>query len=160
MSAKYHFECEIFNSAEELDVEIKELIALAKQQLEMAYAPYSKFYVGAAVLLENGEIHLGANQENASFPLCMCAERVALYSAGANNNPPFIKAIAITASNPSKPLESVVMPCGACRQVLQEYELRQEKEIVMYLTSEDNEILKVSGINTLLPGSFSRDALL
>lgn len=160
MGAKYHFECEIYNSIDELSSEIRSLINQAKLQLNRAYAPYSKFYVGAAVLTENGTIYTGCNQENASFPLCICAERVALYNAGSNEEKLNIKAIAITATNPAKPLDSVCTPCGACRQVIKEFELRQNKPFDIYLTSEDNEIIKVEGISVLLPDSFSPEALL
>jgi len=160
MSAKYHFDCEIFKSISDLDPEIQELIKSAKNQLKRSYAPYSGFYVGAALLTDNGKIYLGCNQENASFPLCICGERVALYSAAAHEDNLLISAMAITASNPAKPLEQACMPCGACRQVIQEYEQRQERSIPLYLTSEDNEIVRVNGIGPLLPDSFSRNALL
>lgn len=160
MSKKYNFDCKIIEQQHSLDKDIESLVLAAKNQLKRAYAPYSNFLVGAAVLLDNGKVYLGCNQENASFPLCICAERVALYNAGASEDKAHIKAIAITASNPAKPLQQVVMPCGACRQVIQEFEIRQKASIDIYLTSEDNEIVYVKGISPLLPESFSPDALL
>lgn len=160
MKGKYNFEHTSFPSLSELDEEIKTLMLAAKAQLKRSYAPYSNFKVGAAVLLENNEIYLGCNQENASFPLCICAERVALYAAAAHEDTFRIKALAITASNPVKPLTEACMPCGACRQVIQEYEIRQNSSFDLYLSSEENEIIKVTGIQTLLPNSFSKDLLL
>jgi len=155
MARKYDFECEVFDNSLTLSDDIQNLIRLAKDQLQMAYAPYSKFLVGATVLLENGKIYKGCNQENASYPLCLCAERVALFGMGAVEKNFQIKALAITASNPAKPLKEVCMPCGACRQVIQEFEQRQGKPIPIYLTSEDNEIVKINGISSILPSSFS-----
>lgn len=160
MARKYDFECEVFENSSILNEDIQNLIQIAQEQLDMAYAPYSKFLVGAAILLENGNIYKGCNQENASYPLCMCAERVALYNMGAVESNFKIKALAITASNPAKPLTEVCMPCGACRQVIQEFEERQNAPITVYLTSENNEIVKINGIKTILPSSFSIKHLL
>jgi len=160
MDEKYNFKCEVFDSLSNLPDEIAVLIQAAQSQMDRAYAPYSKFYVGAALLLESGRTYLGCNQENASFPLCMCAERVALYNAGADNDSFRIKALAITAKNPAKPLKEICMPCGACRQVIREFEERQKAEIPLYLSSDGNHIIKLDGISPLLPHSFSKDFLL
>lgn len=160
MKGKYDFECEIFESISLLDKDIQKLIEMATNQLAMAYAPYSKFLVGAALMTEEGDFFLGCNQENASYPLCMCAERVALYSLGALKTHFKIKALAITAKNTKKKLEEICMPCGACRQVIQEFETRQKSTIDLYLTSEGSEIVKVKGISKLLPASFSQHHLL
>ena len=156
MNTTYNFDHEVFKTASELPTEIHALIELAHEQTKLAYAPYSDFYVGAAILLESGEIYVGCNQENASYPLCMCAERVALYSMGAEKEDFKIKALAITATNRHKPLKEVCMPCGACRQVIQEFEDRMGDKITLYLTSEKNEILKIKGIDNILPFSFSK----
>jgi len=155
MPRKYDFDCEVFENSLTLNKDIQNLIDIAKKQLDMAYAPYSKFLVGASVLLDNGNIYRGCNQENASYPLCICAERVALFNMGAVEKEFKIKALAITASNPAKPLTEVCMPCGACRQVIQEFEQRQGAPIVIYLTSENNEIVRINGISNILPSSFS-----
>lgn len=160
MSRKYDFDCEVFENISLLSPDIQNLIQIAQEQLKMAYAPYSKFLVGAAILLTKGTIYKGCNQENASYPLCMCAERVALYGMGAIERSFKIKALAITASNPAKPLTEVCMPCGACRQVIQEFEQRQESPISLYLTSENNEIVKINGIKAILPSSFSMKHLI
>ena len=160
MKSKYNFECEIFESIDQLDEEIQDLIQLAKDLTKRAYAPYSNFLVGASILLDNGDVFLGCNQENASYPLCMCAERVALYSLGAQKDTFKIKALAITATNPEKALEEVCMPCGACRQVIHEFEQRQNSPFDIYITSENNEIIKIEGIEPLLPHSFTKNLLI
>ncbi len=132
----------------------------ANNQLDMAYAPYSNFFVGAAALLDNGKIYTGCNQENASYPLCICAERVALYNIGTQEKDFYIQALAITAHNPNKRLDSPCMPCGACRQVIQEFEHRQNRPITLYLTSKNSPIIRINGIESLLPVSFSKNDLL
>lgn len=157
---KYTFECEVFDSIELLPKEIQNLIAVAEDQLNYSYAPYSNFLVGAAAMLDNGEIFQGCNQENASYPLCMCAERVALYNVGSKHKEFNITAIAITAHNPRKPLNEPCMPCGACRQVIQEFEQRQESGIKLYLTGDSGKIIKIDGIKNILPLSFSMNNLL
>jgi cytidine deaminase len=148
MDEKYNFKCEVFDSLSNLPDEIAVLIQAAQSQMD------------SALLLEDGRTYLGCNQENASFPLCMCAERVALYNAGADNDSFRIKALAITAKNPAKPLKEICMPCGACRQVIREFEERQKAEIPLYLSSDGNHIIKLDGISPLLPHSFSKDFLL
>ena len=160
MARKYDFDCEVFENLELLSPDIQNLINEAKAQLNLAYAPYSQFYVGAALITESGKLYKGCNQENASYPLCMCAERVALYNIGAIEKEFKIKALAITASNPSKPLTEVCMPCGACRQVIQEFEQRQKQAITLYLTSESNEIVRIDGVSKILPSSFSKEHLI
>ena len=154
---KYNFECEVYESLDLLPEDIQSLIATAEDQLNYSYAPYSNFLVGAAVLLESGETYPGCNQENASYPLCICAERVALYAAGSRHRNFRIRAMAITAHNARKPMQEPCMPCGACRQVIQEFELRQESPISLYLTGDSGRILRIDGIHNILPLSFSRD---
>ena len=157
---KYNFECEVFESLDLLPKDVQHMIALAEDQLNYSYAPYSNFLVGAAAMLDNGEIHTGCNQENASYPLCICAERVALYSVGTNHKSFRIKAMAITAHNTKKPNEDPCMPCGACRQVIQEFEHRQNAPITLYLTGDSGKVLKIEGIKNILPLSFSMNNLL
>lgn len=160
MDSKFNFDYEVFNTPDELPDDIQILLRQAQNQLKRSYAPYSNFHVGAALLLDNGNIHLGCNQENASYPLCICAERVALYSVGAEYDEFEIKAMVITAFNPKKKITDPCMPCGACRQVIQEFEQRQSKAIPLYMTSEGNPIIKTHGIDPLLPGSFKRNLLI
>lgn len=140
---------------------IQKLIRKAHSQTKQAYAPYSNFYVGAALLLDNNKIIVGCNQENASYPLCMCAERVALYTYGASHSKHKIKAIAISAHYPTKPLTEPCMPCGACRQVIEEYESRQKRAIDIYVTAVGlDRIIKIKGIGHILPAAFQQDQLI
>jgi cytidine deaminase len=119
-----------------------------------AYAPYSQFHVGAAILLENGTMVEGNNQENAAYPSGLCAERVAIFSVGANfpNQP--IRAIAITASSATYVSVEPVTPCGACRQSMLEYELKQNTPIAVYLVSPSDEVIVIPSVSQLLPLHF------
>lgn len=135
------------------------LIELAVKQGKKAYAPYSKFYVGAAVLLSNGKIITGCNQENASYPLCLCAERVALFSAHTQYPNIPIEKIAIIAINPNNKVEKPISPCGACRQVIRESEIRSKKDIQLILKGETDKVLIFDSIKTLLPFSFDSSSL-
>ena len=126
---------------------------------EKAYAPYSKFQVGAAILLENGEVIFGNNQENAAFPSGLCAERVAVTQAGAVHPGVAIKAIAITAATSLRKVAEPVPPCGACRQVLSEYEYRQKSPIPIYFMGDDTEVYLVSSVAELLPMVFTQESL-
>lgn len=156
-----NFNCKIYRSPKKLPQEIQKLIAKANAQTKFSYAPYSNFLVGAAILLENGQLIGGCNQENVSYPLCICAERVALYTYGSKSRKHKIKALAVTARNKSKALEEPCMPCGACRQVIQEYETRQGKAIDIYATAYGlQETILVKGISQLLPSAFNKDALI
>jgi len=120
----------------------KELIERAKKARENAYAPYSKFKVGAAILTEDGEVYTGVNVENASFGLTVCAERVALFKAVSVGKRSF-KAIAVVADT-----EEPVPPCGACRQVLSEF---GDMEVIMANLKGD---VKIARLRDLLPDSF------
>lgn len=151
----------IYDDYSGLEPEIQKLLKKASQQTKFAYAPYSNFLVGAALLLENGKMIGGCNQENVSYPLCICAERVALYTYGAKKQTSKIKAIAITANNLSKSLTEPCMPCGACRQVIQEYEMRQDSPMDIYATAEGiDKVIHVPGIGWILPSAFDKSALL
>lgn len=137
----------------------RSLIALAKEQLNIAYAPYSNFHVGAALILANGERITGCNQENASYPLCTCGEHNALVSAG--NMYPGIKidTLAIVARNPNLPVSKPVTPCGACRQIIAEFEMKQSSPIRLLLHGESGDIYEFESIKALLPLSFDRTFL-
>ena len=137
----------------ELTEEDKNLIAKSKEALNGAYAPYSNFYVGAAVEC-CGNIVIGSNQENEAYPSGMCAERVALYSASAQYSMQTISAIAISAYNKNSEEEAIAFPCGACRQVLIEYEKRQNSPIRI-LVSAKNEVYIIESAKSLLPLSFN-----
>ncbi|MBK8700052.1 MAG: cytidine deaminase [Saprospiraceae bacterium] len=144
----------------ELDPHEKSMLAEAVRQMDMAYAPYSHFFVGAAVLMENGNIHGGCNQENASYPLCMCGERVALYHATISDPGVRIKALAITARGTKKGLNRPVFPCGACRQVIHEYERRNKHSIALYFRTEDGDVYISENGSQLLPFGFDESFLL
>jgi len=146
-------------SHDELKIEWQELIVEAKKSVQNAYAPYSKFNVGAAVLLENGEVISANNQENATYPSGLCAERVAVFYANAKYPQVPIKAIAIAAFTNNSYLEKPITPCGACRQVLLESEnrLKSNIEILMYGTSHT---IVINSAKELLPLSFDESSLL
>ena len=104
-----------FDTLEELPAEDQELILQARKSMSLAYAPYSQFHVGAALRLENNVIVAGNNQENASYPEGLCAERVALFAAGAMYSGIKIKTLAVVASSKNHRIDKPVTPCGACR---------------------------------------------
>lgn len=143
------------------DLDTKDLLLLthAKKAVQSAYAPYSRFAVSAAVLLENGQIILGTNQENASYSLCLCAERSALASAAAQFPEQKVKAIAITAYSSRKPIDHPITPCGACRQVLCEYEQRHQHPIRVIMQGASGPVLIFDDSSSLLPLSFTRKDL-
>ena len=124
-----------------------------------AYAPYSKFRVGAAILLDNGEVVVGSNQENAAYPSGLCAERVAIFYAGAIYPEAIILKIAITAASDNNKTTSPVPPCGACRQSIAEYEIRQESPIEIYYMGESGSIHQSTSLKNLLPFMFDNKLL-
>lgn len=143
----------------DLSKEDQSLISKAKHSVKHAYAPYSGFLVGASLLLDNGEIVTGSNQENVAYPSGLCAERVALFYAGATYPNNTIKTIAITAESKTFDINDVISPCGSCRQVMAEYQERQEKNIKILLHAQDNEILIVKRVEDLLPFMFTNPFL-
>jgi cytidine deaminase len=143
-----------FDSMEELNVVSKNLLLNAKEAAKNAYAPYSKFNVGCALLLENGEIILGNNQENIAYPSGLCAERTAVFYAGANFPNIPIKMLAVTAFAKSYEVNQPVMPCGACLQSMSEFELRFSKPIQIILQGNSGPIYVAEGTKTFLPFQF------
>lgn len=152
-------EIEVLDSIDDLSTDEQELLIKAREIAKTAYAPYSQFQVGAAVLLENGVVVLGSNQENVAFPSGMCAERVAVFAAGANYPDQKIKTIAITACSNSNPVEEPVPPCGACRQAIFEYENKWGDDIRIIMSGESGEVWIADSMNSLLPLVFTRDDL-
>ena len=148
-----------FDNSDELPPADKALLDEAARSVEKAYAPYSGFHVGAAVLLENGTVVSGNNQENASYPLGLCAERVALFAASANHPGIKIKAIAVAAASKQFEVNKPVAPCGACRQVIAEYEHLHKNSIRIILSGESGNVLVAEGINNFLPLQFTSDDL-
>ncbi|GAB7257485.1 cytidine deaminase [uncultured Polaribacter sp.] len=149
----------VYNNLEELSKEDKFLMNKAIDARKKAYAPYSKFNVGAALLLENGEIVLGNNQENAAYPSGMCAERVAIWAAGATYPGVKIIKLAISASSTITKVDKPVGPCGACRQSLSEYEIKQKQAFPLLFMGEVGEIVKTESLLSLLPFSFDSSYL-
>jgi cytidine deaminase len=146
-------------SENELNEEEKQLLQKARKSSNMAYAPYSNFLVGAALLLENGTIVCGNNQENAAFPSGLCAERVAIFSAGANYPDVKIKTIAITCKSKSFLVNEPLSPCGACRQAMSEYEIRYKSNIRIILQGEKGKIRIINSVADLLPFMFMAEEL-
>ncbi len=154
----FSFEYDSCATIEDLPVAEKELVENAMEAAKNAYAPYSAFNVGAAVLLENGEIISGNNQENAAYPSGLCAERVALFYANAKYPDTAVKAIAVVAMKEGKIVPSVVTPCGNCRQAMLETETRFKHPIKVIMGSQRGYWI-VNNAKNLLPLSFTGDSL-
>jgi len=150
---------EVYDSLDEIPQDVKDLMQEAIKVRENAYAPYSRFKVGAAILLENDEVVVGSNQENASYPSGLCAERTAVYAAGAKYPNSRILKISITAKSLRQEVISPVPPCGACRQALIEYEVKQEVPIEIYFMGETGKVVKAESIKDLLPLVFDNSWL-
>ena len=150
---------DVYDSLEDLSDKDKSLLLQAKNSLEDAYAPYSNFKVGAAVLLENGKVILGNNQENAAYPLSLCAERVALFAATSVNPDVSISAIAITCKSQNHVLDRPATPCGSCRQAIVEKENLHDSPIKIILQGEKGPVYVVHSIKDLLPLSFDANFL-
>jgi cytidine deaminase len=149
----------IFDSIDELPTIVKGLMNKAIEAKQNAYAPYSKFKVGAAFLLEDGTMITGNNQENAAYPSGMCAERVAIWKVSSEFPNKKILKLAISASSSSQILKEPVAPCGACRQTLSEYEIKQKEKIEVYFMGEEGEIIKTNSVLDLLPIAFDKTFL-
>jgi len=130
----------------------------ARTATNYAYAPYSHFHVGAALLLEDGTMFRGNNQENAAYPSGLCAERTALFGWAASQPAQRIVGMAV-AARPSNGEFTLAWPCGACRQVMTEYEHRQQHPIPLLLPGPDGTIYRFRSVGDLLPFSFSADNL-
>lgn len=150
---------EVFDSFQELPVDIQNLMFKAIEVRKHAYAPYSKFRVGAAVLLDNGEITVGSNQENAAYPSGLCAERVAVFQAGSLYPEAVILKIALTAASDNNETTTPVPPCGSCRQAIAEYEIRQNTPIEIFFMGETGVIYKSASLKNLLPFMFEKKLL-
>lgn len=144
---------------EDLDSESKYLVHKAKEATQHAYAPYSRFQVGAAILLNDGSYITGTNQENAAFPSGMCAERVAVYSAAAMHPEQTVTKIAIVARKKGGKELLPAASCGACRQVILELEARQRRPIEVVFLNEQHQWIKAPTAASLLPFGFTKDAL-
>jgi cytidine deaminase len=149
----------VFQDISELSSDIVLLLNKAIETQKSAYAPYSKFRVGASLLLDTGQIIVGSNQENAAYPSGLCAERVAIYSAGATHPNAKILKIFIVAGSQTQLTDKPIPPCGSCRQSIFEYEFKQESPIEIYFMGETGEIYMSKSIQNLLPLSFDKNFL-
>ena len=139
-----------YNSIEEMNPEDRELAAEAVKAMSGAYAPYSHFHVGAAVRMSNGQIVRGANQENAAFPSGLCAERTAMFAAGARYPDKDMLGIAIAGGVMGRLAKEPVTPCGACRQVMAQYKAKSCKPMSVIMISADK-IWKFDKVDDILP---------
>ena len=139
-----------YSSVDELPSQDRLLTDAAIEAVELAYAPYSNFNVGAAVMFEDGEIVKGANQENAAYPSGLCAERTALFYASASRPDKAMTAIAIAAGQNGKLCESPATPCGACRQVMAQYQTKSGKAMSVLLVGA-TKVWKFEKVDDLLP---------
>ncbi len=149
----------VFKDFDELPTDIQPLMSNAIAIRKKAYAPYSQFRVGVAILLDNDKMVMGSNQENAAYPSGLCAERVAIFYAGANYPDAKILKMAITATSDLNSNTTPIPPCGACRQSIYEYEFNQESPIEIYFMGEFGEIYKSDSLKNLLPFSFDKNFL-
>lgn len=145
-----------YSSTDELNESLKALSEKSESHLSNAYAPYSNFRVAAMCVLEDGAEIIGTNQENAAYPSGLCAERVAVFSAKAQFPDKRIDKLVLATSGES---ESPLTPCGACRQVLIEYEQQQNQAIQIILKSVDSKIWIFNSVKDLLPFAFDSSVL-
>ena len=149
-----HIVYQEYNSIEELNPEDRELAAEAIKAMEGAYAPYSHFHVGAAVRMSNGQIVRGANQENAAFPSGLCAERTAMFAAGARYPDKDMLSIALAGGVLGRLGSQPATPCGACRQVMAQYQAKSGKPMSVIMISADK-VWKFEKVDDILPLIFN-----
>lgn len=149
----------LYENPKELPEKIQELFEKAIEAREKAYAPYSEYLVGAAILLESGKIITGSNQENAAYPSGLCAERTTIFYAGANYPDEKIKTLVISVRSLQKEVSEPGTPCGSCRQAIAEYEFKQKQPIEIYMRGETGKILKSDSLLDLLPLAFNNSYL-
>lgn len=153
---QFSFEYQVYDALTDLKAESRSLFASAMEALKTSYSPYSNYPVAAAVLLDNGEVITGSNQENAAYPSGLCAERIAVFAAKSRYPEAKIEQLAIVVASDDG---GVVAPCGACRQVLIEYEILQNKPFLLILGSPKGKTYTFSGLRGLLPFSFGPEKL-
>ncbi|MBS1545187.1 MAG: cytidine deaminase [Bacteroidetes bacterium] len=148
-----------FKQLEDLDSESKYLVHKAKEATTTAYAPYSKFHVGAAALLEDGTLVTGSNQENASYPLCLCAERIVLHTCATQHPGKAVKKLAVVAHRKNHKELTMATPCGACRQVMLETEVRQGGPMEIVMLGPAHQWTVCPSAESLLPLAFTPNHL-
>ncbi len=149
----------VYDTLDELPKDVVLLMNKAVEARERAYAPYSNFYVGAALLLDNNKIITGNNQENASYPSGLCAERTAIFYAGSKYPNAKVLRMAISAGSKNNQTTTPIPPCGSCRQAIAEYEIKQETPIEIYFMGEVGKIAKSNSLANLLPLVFDKKVL-
>lgn len=159
MEKEFNIKFEIIASQSDLNEIERKLFETASEARNKAYANYSNFYVGCAILLENGEIISGSNQENAAYPSGLCAERTAIFWTSANFPNVKIKKLFVIGAPKDALASAPIPPCGSCRQSILEYEVRQGENIEIYFASLNGEICKTKSIRDLLPFSFDASFL-
>lgn len=159
MEKEFNFKFEVIASKNDLNEVEKKLYERAFAARQKAYATYSNFYVGCALLLENGEIISGSNQENAAYPSGLCAERTTIFWTSANYPNVKIKKLFVIGAPKDALTSTPIPPCGSCRQSILEYEVKQDENIEIYFASLDGEIFKTKSIRDLLPFSFDASFL-
>ena len=152
-------EVEEYQHFNELPQDEQQLVHAAQKVASAAYAPYSGFFVGAALLLEDGTIVSGSNQENVAFPSGICAERTAMFWAGANYPGKAIVKMAIYAQSNDFTVETPVYPCGSCRQVMSEYERIGQHPMRILMVAATGKTHAVNGLINILPVAFDADNL-
>jgi cytidine deaminase len=150
---------QVFETIEELQGKDKIGLQTALDARKNAYAPYSNFLVGAAILLDNGQYIKGSNQENAAYPSGLCAERVAIFYVGANYPNNKIQTIYIAAGPKDKDADLPIPPCGSCRQAIAEYEINQQAAIEIYFMGTTGKIYHSNSLKNLLPFMFDKSKL-
>jgi cytidine deaminase len=156
MKERFEFNYDLLSNWKELPIEEHVLVEQAYAAMENAYAPYSEFKVGACALMDDGSFVLGNNQENAAFPSGICAERVALFYAGANFPNKKVITLCIVAKGDLMPVSQLLSPCGGCRQVMLESENRQKQPIRVLLVNQDGRTMILDAVIQLLPFGFGR----
>ena len=149
----------VYDSIDELAITEKEYMLQAVEIRKKAYAPYSNFQVGAAIVLDNGVVLQGSNQENAAYPSGLCAERVVIFYAGANYPNNKIEKLFISATPSDRESDTPIPPCGACRQSIAEYEIKQDLPIEIYFMGAKGQIYKSDSLKNLLPFIFDKESL-
>ena len=154
-----NFTFSVFEDKNDLIIEIQDLMDQAIAIRKNAYAPYSKFRVGCAILLDNEKVVLGSNQENAAYPSGLCAERVAIFQAGSLYPDAKILKMAISATSDEKPVLEPIPPCGSCRQSIAEYEIKQDQPIEIFFMGESGSVYQSDSLRNLLPFMFDKKYL-
>ena len=150
---------QVYNDGSELEQSYLNLLLRAKENSAKAYAPYSGFHVGAAILLDDNSVIDGSNHENAAYPMCLCAEQVAIANFHTHHTTQKIKAIAISANTKDKIISTPVPPCGACRQIVLEVAEKLQQDFEVILQGETGPIYVIPSVKSLLPIQFDASNL-